>query len=184
MGVEAYFPMATNEQADASGANPNPAFINLLTNNWNSLLDNDILPFAHSLKGGSGMPVVFSETGLLPYNRTTVTPWDAMPSSDLDPDEQIMGFKTLMGATDHRKANDNLLAINIWSWGMAGSNGNLWNMGVTLPPDQPLNVPATQYLADFITHSIPEPSTFALAALGILGVLTYARRRARCPAGS
>ena len=62
---------------------------------------------------GDGMPVVFSETGLVAYNRTTVTPWDAMPSSGPDQDEQIMGFKALMGAMDHRKANDNLLAMNI-----------------------------------------------------------------------
>lgn len=179
MGVNAYFPVATAEQADVSGTDPNPAFINLLTDNWNAQLDGNILPFAHSLKGGNGMPVVLSEMGLLPYNRATAEHFDVIPSTSYpDQDEQIMGFKAMIAAMDHRKANDNLLSIDIWQWEMPGSNGSLWNMDVALPTDQPLNVPATQYLADFITHPIPEPSSLVLAALGIFGVLVLALRTA------
>jgi hypothetical protein len=32
--------------------------------------------------------------------------------------------------------------------------------------------------------TIPEPSAFALAALGMLGLMACARRRAWCPAGN
>ena len=168
--------MTSFAEANASGTNPNAAFIDLLQSRWDSILDGNILPLAHSLKGGAGMPVVFSEIGYTPLNGTTAMPYSTQPSNVLDQDEQIMAFKALVAALDHRKADDNLQAINIWQWGMLGSNGSPFNMSLT-GFDQSNNVPASQYLADFVTHPVPEPSSVALAAFGFVGLMAWGWRR-------
>jgi hypothetical protein len=59
IGIDAYYPLATNEEADASGTYPNNVFIDLVKGNWNSYLDTTdpldplkgILPFAQARKG-------------------------------------------------------------------------------------------------------------------------------------
>ena len=37
-----------------------------MTDAWNDKLDTQLLPFAAALKGGAGMPIVFTEIGYLP----------------------------------------------------------------------------------------------------------------------
>jgi hypothetical protein len=174
LGVDAYFPMATGAQADASGTRPNPTFTNVLKDNWNTLLDNDVLPFAQARKGGAGMPVTFSEYGIMPYNRGVVQHSDVQVGT-VDQDEQIMGFEAILSATDHRQANDDFLGIDLWQWGMPGSDGSLWNMDATLPADQTNNVPATKFLSDYVSHPVPEPAGFALACLAAATLLGRSR---------
>ena len=74
MGVDAYFPPATNPQADNSHVDPN-GFTAIIETSWNTLLDANMLPFAEARKGALGMPVVITEHGLNPFNRATVQPW-------------------------------------------------------------------------------------------------------------
>jgi hypothetical protein len=169
MGVDAYFPLTSFAQANGSGTDPNPAFLALLESKWSYILDTLLFPLAHALKDG-GMPVVFSEIGYLPYNGTTTTPPD-LPSTTLDQDEQIMAFKALLAALDHRKADDKLLGINIWEWGMLGSTGSPFNMNLSGVIDQPNNIPATQFLADFVTHPTPEPSGMEIVAAASISLL-------------
>lgn len=171
MGVDAYFPMATNAQSDASGANPNPAFINTVRDGWNHLLDDvhslnpslsGMVDFAEARHGGAGLPIVFTESGYLPYNRSAVQ-HGAVQSPDnppavVDQDEQIMGFNGLLQALDHRRADDNFLAMHVWQWSMPGSNGSLWNMFPSNAGDQDLNVPATQFLSNFVSNPLLPPS--------------------------
>jgi hypothetical protein len=179
IGIDAYFQLATNPQADASGAFPNAAFIAIVEDNWNSELDDDILPFAAARKGGAGMPVIFTEHGLIPYNRTTVTPYSSAPggSQPTDPDEQTNGYNGLLNALDGRAADDDLLEVYLWQWGMPGADGSYWYLnpnGVDNPEttyDESLGNPAAQYLSGYV----PEPATLALVALG--AAVALGRRR-------
>ncbi|TWT76888.1 hypothetical protein Pla123a_23120 [Posidoniimonas polymericola] len=148
LGIDAYFRDTTsNAESDASGADPNEAFITQVEQGWNDRLDNEILPFAASLRAGGGLPVVLTEVGYLPYNRTTVTPQNN--SGAVDTDEQVMAFKGLTRALNGRKAE--LGAIHVWQWGMAGSNGSQWNIAAGAPSDQPNNIPLGKWLSGFVS---------------------------------
>ncbi|TWT47537.1 glycoside hydrolase family 113 [Botrimarina hoheduenensis] len=148
LGIDAYFRnTTTNAQADASGVDPNEAFIAQVEVGWTNRLDNEILNFAAAQGGGAGLPVVLTEVGYLPYNRTAVNPQDS--SGPLDTSEQVMAFKGLMRALDGR--SDQLQAAHIWQWGMPGSNGSLWNINATNPANQPNNLPLGQWLSSFVS---------------------------------
>ncbi len=152
IGIDSYFTnLVTNTQADASGTFPNATFINTITTAWNNKLDNQILPYAAARKGGAGMPVAFTEAGYLPYNRTTVNPQNSSGQA-VDTDEQKMAFNGLMNALDGRGSK--FTSLDIWQWGMPGSDGSLWNMDTTLPANQPNNVPVAQWLASFVGTAI------------------------------
>lgn len=148
VGIDAYFRnTTTNAESDASGADPNEAFIAQVEQGWNDRLDNEILPFAGALRGGQGLPVVLTEVGYLPYNRTAVNPQNS--AGTVDTDEQVMAFKGLNRALDGRK--EDLGAIHVWQWGMEGSNGSLWNIAAGGPADQPNNVALGQWLSGFVS---------------------------------
>ena len=157
MGVDAYFPLATNAQADSSHVDPN-AFTDLVEANWNILLDGNILPFAQARKGAAGMPVVVTEHGLIPFNRTSVQPWSENPgySQPVDQDEQISGLNGLITAMDQRV--DNVPAIHLWQWGMPGADDSFWYLNpngvqnqLGSKFDESLGNPAAQFLAGFVT---------------------------------
>ncbi len=178
VGIDSYFPLATNAQADASGPHPDPTFIDLIRTNLNNRLDNSILPFAQSRKGGAGMPVVFTETGLIPFNRTTVAPYSDNPgfTQPVDQGEQINGFHALIDALDGRA--EKLLEVDFWHWGMPGAEESFWYLnthGVQNVPgsqfDESLGNPAANFLSTFV--NTPEPCL--ATALSILSVLTCGR---------
>lgn len=152
VGIDSYFTnLVTNSQADASGSYPNASFINTVTTAWNNKLNNQILPFAAARKGGAGMPVAFTEVGYLPYNRTAVNPQNSSGQA-IDTDEQKMVFNGLINALDGRGGV--FRSMDVWQWGMSGSDGSLWNMDTTLPANQPNNVPASQWLASFVGTAV------------------------------
>jgi len=157
IGIDAYFPAATLAETDASGTRADLQFIVLVQANWNSMLDDDIFPFAQARKGGAGMPIVFSEFGIRPLNHGVHQDEDEMNAGDVDQDEQIMGFEALLGALDGRRRDDKILSMQLWHWAMGGSDGSPWNMDPTLPADQPDSVPATQFLVDFVSNPLPVP---------------------------
>lgn len=148
VGIDSYFRNTTsNSQADASGTDPNETFIAQVEAGWNDRLDNEILPFAAGLQSGEGLPVVFTEVGYLPYNRTAVTPQNE--SGSIDTAEQVMTFKGLQRALDGRQ--DELSSIHIWQWGMPGSDGSRWNINDSSPLNQPNNLPLGQWLSSFVS---------------------------------
>lgn len=154
IGVDAYHPLTTTTQADASGPFPDEPFIDLVRDRWNEILDEEILPFAAARKGGAGMEVVFTETGLVPFNRTTATPWNFDTDDDsIDQGEQVNGYQALIEATDGRR--DLLGAIHIWQWGMPGAAGSPFYLdpdGIDVPSsgfDESLSAPAAQWLANY-----------------------------------
>ena len=163
IGIDSYFTnLLSKSQASQSGTFPDPAFISLVEDAWNDKLDNEILPFAAARKGGTGIPVEFTEVGYLPYDETTVTPQrdDVDPVQPgrqpppLDQDEQNMAFAGLMRALDGRLDAGEFLATHVWQWSMPGSNGSLWNMD----PDggnQPNNQQTAQWLSNFVSNKTP-----------------------------
>lgn len=192
MGVDAYFPLASNIQADASGDHPDETFIGILQNRWTEILDTDdhldgglgVLEFAGLRKSGAGMPVVLTEHGLIPFNRTTVTPNSEYPGYHyaVDQDEQVNGCDALLRATDHRA--DELLEIDFWHWGMPGAADSFW---YTHPYSEDvggdkfaesLGNPAGQFLRSYV---IPEPSSLIIvwSSLAAIGITVACRRRKR-----
>jgi len=162
IGVDAYYNLASEAQADASGAHPNDAFIDVIRNRWNELLDEEILPFAAERKGGAGMEVVFTEHGLIPFNRTTVTPWNYLNGENaVDQDEQLNGYQALIEALDGRR--DRLGEVYLWQWGMPGAAGSYWYLnpdGVDVPGngyDESLGAPAARFLAAYAQTGLRLP---------------------------
>ena len=157
VGIDSYFQgLVSNSQADASGSYPNATFIGQVESAWNSKLDNEILPFAASLQSGSGLPVEFTELGYLPYNRTAVMPQNS--SGSIDRDEQNMAFEGLIRALDGRLGTGEFLAAHIWNWGMPGTGGNLWDMGVSGGEPNANNVQTSQWLSNFVSNPGDPPT--------------------------
>jgi hypothetical protein len=129
LGIDAYFPVATGEEADASGPYPDSRFIASVAARWAQIIDERVEPFARKRKAGAGMPVVFTEAGLIPYNRTTTEPSsDRFSRSEReDPDEQINGYRALADVVGARR--DTVLAVHFWHWSMPGSHGSAWALG-------------------------------------------------------
>jgi hypothetical protein len=122
-----------------------------MTDAWNHKLDTQILPFAAARKGGAGMPVVFTEVGFLPYNRTIRNPQNSSGQA-VDTAEQIAAFNGLVNALDGRAGV--FEAMHIWQWHMTGSDGSLWNIDPTLPANQPNNVPLGLWLSMFVNTDV------------------------------
>jgi hypothetical protein len=167
MGVDAYFPMTTEVPSDSSGTLPNPAFVEVVRDSWNHLLDDvntlnpdlsDMIDFAEARHGNAGLPIVLTEAGYLPYNRAAMqgTAVQTNPAV-VDQDEQIMALDGMLQALDRRRATDDLLAVNIRQWSMPGAEltpGALWNMFPTTAGDADLNVPATQFLMGLVNDPL------------------------------
>lgn len=179
LGLDAYFPQATNAQADASGLHPDETFIDMLSGKWNTILNtNDglggepigVLGFAQARKQGAGMPVVFTESGLIPFNRTTVQPWSESPgyTQPQDSDEQVNGYDALLRATDGLATR--LPEIDFWHWGMPGAADSFWYIhpeGVDVGGSkfqESLGNPAAQFLVAYV----PEPSSISLCVLALV----------------
>ena len=165
LGIDAYFPLATTAEADATGPGPDEAFVQSIEAEWNQLLDaqsgglNGILSFAAARQGGSGLPVEFTEFGLIPFNRTTVEPFSEAPffaEQPVDQDEQIDGYRGLIRALDGRQGV--LPRVTLWHWGMPGANESLWYTSPDITGniggsrfDESLNTPAAEFLQQYIT---------------------------------
>jgi hypothetical protein len=155
LGIDAYFRIISTSQADASGTDPNPQFINTVSNAWTSLLQNSILPFARARKSGTGMPVVFTEYGATPFNRGIA---QQPNTSQVDQGEQRMGFEALLRALDGRQ--DELAALHIWQWGMPGANESYFYINPNTTSnigggfDESLNRPLGQWLSSFVSNPL------------------------------
>jgi hypothetical protein len=139
MGVDAYFPMTTAVQSDSSGTLPNTAFVEVVRDSWKHLLDDvntlnptlsDMVDFAAARHGNAGLPIVFTEAGYLPYNRSAMQGTAVQTSpAVVDQDEQIMALDGMLQALDRRRATDDLLSVNIRQWSMPGaSHAGVWDM--------------------------------------------------------
>jgi hypothetical protein len=162
MGVDTYVPLADDAGAQGIG-NPSVA---LLQTRWLSVLDNPaggfahgIVPFAAARKGGAGMPLLITEHGSIPYDKTTVRPYSSNRGAP-DPYEQRNDYEALMRALDGRADNaaaaGRLEEVHIWQWSMPGTEGSAF----LLDPDGEMlthGAKAARYLAGFVTGNVPDP---------------------------
>ncbi|MGL4512476.1 MAG: glycoside hydrolase family 113 [Lacipirellulaceae bacterium] len=130
VGVDSYFTnVVNNTAADASGAyDPNNPFVDTVEAGWQNLLSTRLLPYAAARRGGAGLPLVFTEFGHLPRNRTAVDPQQQAQTvtQALDTAEQRMAFEGFLNAIDGRQ--DLIPAVHVWQWAMTGSDGSAWNI--------------------------------------------------------
>jgi hypothetical protein len=153
IGIDSYFrfesgPIQVSQsEAGAIQAYPDEEFIQLVANEWNERLDGVILPFA----AGLGKPVVFTEQGYQHHNGTSRNP--QTESGSIDTAEQIMAFSGLLRALDGRQ--EDFLAMHIWQWEMAGSQGSTWNINPSASANQPDNRPLAQWLSGWVSNLEP-----------------------------
>jgi hypothetical protein len=141
-----------NQLADTNtGLEAGDTLADLMTDAWNHKLDTQLLPYAAALKDGAGLPIVFTEIGYLPYNRTIRSPQNSSGQA-IDTAEQIAAFNGLINALDGRA--DVFEAMHIWQWHIPGSDGSLWNIDPTLPANQPNNTPLGQWLSTFVNTDV------------------------------
>ena len=149
LGVDFYPPLATSSQADASATDP--SFVATVQAHWTAAL-NKLRSFAEAIQGGHGMPVVLTEVGLTPYNRTTTAPSSNgfVTSQSADPDEQTKAFTALLRATEN--STSWLTDLYIWHWTMPGDGTSAWKMH----PDDPLSGQATQLLGNHVNFRLSD----------------------------
>jgi hypothetical protein len=180
LGIDAYFPLVSADEARVQGRFPDRAFITRLASRWNRLLDTEVLPFAACLHGGAGLPVVLTEYGLVPFDGTAAAPSsDAPEKSGLaDPDEQLAGFAGLLAALSGRGRE--VPEVLVWHWGMPGAEGSLWYLhpeARDVPSnrvfDESLGRRAARYLTGYargeltvLGHPAPSPPSPQLTARG------------------
>jgi hypothetical protein len=174
MGTSAYFPLASNAEADNSG---DASFEPLMEQRITAILD-QLAPFAQSLHDGQGLPLVLSEFGSPPYNRGSVMPWDwtLAQSQPADAEEQYKVYEALLRATDGRFAD--LSEINAWVWGWPGGyNGEVFAFNPTPSgSNETLNYQTYQLLEGYV---VPEPAIGPLVCLAGLWLLPWSRSRRR-----
>lgn len=188
IGVDAYFSLAANTQADASEAHPDETFIGTVSGKWNTVLNtNDglgggvgVFGFAQARKAGDGMPVVFTEIGLIPFNRTTVQPWSENPgySQPQDPDEQVNGYDALLRATDG--LGDVLPEIHFWHWGMPGAADSFWYIhpeGTDIGGTKFQESLGNQAAGFLVGYVVPEPNGIALGMFALASFFPALLRR-------
>jgi hypothetical protein len=168
IGVDAYFPLASQDEARAIG-DPLPDVIEA---NWQSILDQ-----LESFGQSEGKLVVIEEWGAVPHNGTTVWPWrsdpklapdpsEPPPSLPIpDPDEQLHAYMGTVRATESEL--DWLEAINFWHFSMPGNS------------QSPYQITPDSEVGQYISSYVPEPSTLALGATALLFALCFGGRRAR-----
>jgi hypothetical protein len=158
IGIDSYFRFTASPYQIPDNAAvpvqsyPDEGFIQLVATEWNQRLDGQILPFARSI----GKPVVFTEQGYQHHNRTSQNPQIEPTPSDpvpVDTAEQIMAFEGLLRALDGRQ--DEFLAMHIWQWEMAGSQGSTWNINPSASANQPDNRPLAWWLSGWVRNLLP-----------------------------
>lgn len=160
IGINAYFPLATEADADASGPHPDERFISTIRRKWNAIFKG-LLDFARSRQGGKGLPVVFTEFGLEPYSRSTTEPW-GVPNgaASPDPDEQVNAYDALLQAT--RGLGSHLHEITFWHWGMPGSEGSAWYTHPNPPkklPNQTVDPSLGRHAGKFLAGFVSRPAS-------------------------
>ncbi len=122
MSVNAYFPLATAE--DAKGQQkPTENQIKLT-------LKSKLRELNHFAKKQQ-RPLIISEFGLTPFDLTTTMPWSSSPSKVNDPNERLTAFKALFDILNSRP--DNLSAVYLWHWHLPGREGSSYNINANTP---------------------------------------------------
>ena len=155
VGVDAYFsgPLAVVDQNTAANSGVNPGFVDEVTDGWNRVIDDHILPVAYAAHNGAGLPVVIQEFGAVPFDLTSVNPWSTNPgevatgatSEVVDSEEQAALIIGLQNALDGR--GEQIESVNFWTWTFEANPNDAFGLGPGSNPDAEL---ATNAILDFV----------------------------------
>lgn len=122
ISVNAYFPLATKEQASGPNKPARAQLKHQLTAKLNVLQN-----FAKAQK----RPLTISEFGLTPFDQTTTTPWSQSPSNIKDPRERQIAFQTLFEILETKQSHPE--ALYLWHWRLPGRTGSPYNISPNTP---------------------------------------------------
>lgn len=108
IGVDAYFSLATPEEAHGLGAPKR----DLIARNWHVLLK-DLRAFSEKYD----RPIFFSEWGVVPFDQTTTHPSNEQPSKTPDPVEALNAYEATLAAVFD--AGDWLRGVDFWHWSLS-----------------------------------------------------------------
>ena len=116
-----YMRLASTEESELSHLEPE-AFAHLVQSRWKAIVEDELLPYAATLKEGQGMPLVIGEFGAVPYDGCAATPADFQPSDVVDVEEQEAVIMGLIRAVDQQ--GDLMPEITLWQWGLGDLQDN------------------------------------------------------------
>lgn len=117
IGIDAYFPLATASQARGIG-NPSAATIE---RRWQLFLN-----VMERFSDRYGKPIIISEWGVVPFDRTTHQPWRWQPSNTVDRAEQLNAYQAVIDTIGGSQRW--LEGIHFWHWGMVGSSNSAYSI--------------------------------------------------------
>jgi hypothetical protein len=118
IAIDAYYSLATSSEAAGRG---NPT-IDVIREGWRGTLEK-----IRKLSDKHKKRVVFSEWGVVPFDETTVRPWDWTPSPKKDFQEQFNAYQATLDAVEPE--GQWLTEITFWHWAMSGNEGSHYRIG-------------------------------------------------------
>ena len=122
ISVNAYFPLATRNQARGSTKPTENQIKQTLKTKLQKLNQ-----FAKTQQ----RPLTISEFGLTPFDQTTTTPWSPSPSKINDPKERFTAFKALIETLN--TSSENPTTLYLWHWRLPGLEGSYYNINANTP---------------------------------------------------
>ena len=118
------------EDSDASDL---PEFQVAVADKWNTVINEELIPYAAAQKDGAGMPIVIQEVGAVPYNRAATYPWSFGPGVFSGQDEEIEDQNEQeIYIMEFIKAIDGKIAeipeVYFWNWNFVGSEFDRYAM--------------------------------------------------------
>ncbi len=113
IGIDAYYELTTRAEA----AGPGRPSMDEIKRCWKAPLSK-----MRKLSDRYEKPVIFSEWGVVPFDLTTVRPWDWEPTHKRDPQEQLNAHQATLEviATE----GEWLKEVVFWHWAMPGNEGS------------------------------------------------------------
>jgi len=118
IGIDAYFELTTRAQA----AGPGKPSVDVIKESWKGPLAK-----MRKLSDRYERPVVFSEWGVVPFDQTTVRPWDWEPTTKKDSREQLNAYQATLDVVGRER--EWLKGIFFWHWAMPGNQGSHYRLG-------------------------------------------------------
>jgi hypothetical protein len=122
ISVDAYYSLASDRQAQGL----NRPTMQVLLNGWS----NNLLRLK-KFSSKQGKPCIISEWGTVPFDLTSVRPWNWHPSQLADPGEQYAAYRSMLESI--RGQGNWLHACDFWHWRMPGNEGSDYGINLSSP---------------------------------------------------
>jgi hypothetical protein len=133
IGIDAYYRLVAPSEAKGEG---NPT-VDVIRDGWRGPLEE-----IRKLSRRQEKPVVLSEWGVVPFDETTVRPWDWMPNPRKDAQEQLNAYQATLDAI--ASEDEWLTGITFWHWAMSGNEGSHYRISA--------NSRVMQLITQYVRH--------------------------------